>query len=193
MSRLVFTGSIPELLTNLWFQKTSEADIRLSSYDHLTDVGGQRDGCQHLSQRKDSCFLLNKKEALSGLIQVNDDEERNGGHSSHSYPFIFLILILTFFVLLSFHYSHSYPSILFILILTFFSFLSFHSSHSYPSILLILIIPFFSFLSFHSSHSYPSILLILILQFFSFLSFHYSHSYPSILLIISILVNSEKN
>ena len=57
--------------------KTSEADIWLSSYDHLTDVGG----CQQLSQRKGECFLLNKKEALSGLIQVNDDEEMNGGQA----------------------------------------------------------------------------------------------------------------
>ena len=57
--------------------KTSEADIWLSSHDHLTDVG-QRGGCQQLSQRKGACFLLNKKEALSGLIQPNDDEERNG-------------------------------------------------------------------------------------------------------------------
>ena len=32
--------------------KTSEADIWLSSYDHLTDVGGQRGGCRQLSQRK---------------------------------------------------------------------------------------------------------------------------------------------
>ena len=54
--------------------KTSEADIWLSSYDHLTDVGGQRGGCQQLLQRKGACFLLNKKEALSGLIQVNDEE-----------------------------------------------------------------------------------------------------------------------
>ena len=53
--------------------KTSKADIRISSYDHLNDVGGQRGGCQHLSQRKGACFLLNKKEALSGLIQVNND------------------------------------------------------------------------------------------------------------------------
>ena len=44
VSRLVFMGSIPLLLTNLWFQKPSEADIWLSSYDHLTDVGGQRGG-----------------------------------------------------------------------------------------------------------------------------------------------------
>ena len=61
--------------------KTFEADIWLSSYDHLTDVGGQRGGCQQLSQRKGACFLLNKKEALSELIQVNDDEERNGGQA----------------------------------------------------------------------------------------------------------------
>ena len=32
--------------------KTSEADIWLSSYDHLTDVGGQRGGCQQLLLRK---------------------------------------------------------------------------------------------------------------------------------------------
>ena len=61
--------------------KTSEADIWLSSYDHLTYVGGQRGGCQKLSHRKGVCFLLNKKEALSGLIQVNDDEERIGGQA----------------------------------------------------------------------------------------------------------------
>ena len=47
--------------------KSSEADIWLSSYDHLTDVGGQRGGCQQLSQRKGECFLLNKKEASSGI------------------------------------------------------------------------------------------------------------------------------
>ena len=47
--------------------KTSEADIYLSSYDHLTDVGGQRGGCQQLSQRKGACFLLNKKVASSGI------------------------------------------------------------------------------------------------------------------------------
>ena len=62
-------------------QITSEADIRLSSYEHLTDVEGQRGGCQQLSQRKGACFLLNKKEALSDFIQVNDDEERNGGQA----------------------------------------------------------------------------------------------------------------
>ena len=31
-------------------------------------------GCQQLSHRKGACFLLNNIEALSGLIQVNDDE-----------------------------------------------------------------------------------------------------------------------
>jgi len=51
----------------------------LSSYDHLTDEGGRRGGCQQFSQQKGLFFLLNKKEALSGLIQVNDDEERKGG------------------------------------------------------------------------------------------------------------------
>ena len=83
VSRLVFTGTIPVLHTNLWFQihLKSEADIWLSIYDHLTDVGGQRGGCQQLSQRKGASFLLNKKEALYGLIQVNDDEERNGGQA----------------------------------------------------------------------------------------------------------------
>ena len=65
--------------------KTSEADIWLSSYDHLTDVGGQRGGCQQLLQRKGACFLLKNKEALSGLIQVNDDEERNGGQAGRFY------------------------------------------------------------------------------------------------------------
>ena len=59
--------------------ETSKADILLSNYDHLTNLGGQRGGCQQLSQQKGACFLLNKKEALSGLIQVNDDEENKGG------------------------------------------------------------------------------------------------------------------
>ena len=31
------------------------------------------------SELKGAYFLLNKKEALSGLIQVNDDKEMNGG------------------------------------------------------------------------------------------------------------------
>ena len=65
--------------------KTSEADIWLSSYDHLTDVGGQRGGFQQLLQRKGACFLLKNKEALSGLIQVNDDEVRNGGQAGRVY------------------------------------------------------------------------------------------------------------
>ena len=65
--------------------KTSEAGIWLSSYNHLTDVGGQRGDCQQLSQRKGACFLLNKIEALSGLIQVNHDEERNGGQAGRVY------------------------------------------------------------------------------------------------------------
>ena len=64
--------------------KTSEADIWLISYDHLTDLGGQKGGCQQLSQRKGACFLLNKKEALSELIQVNEDEEWNGGDNRES-------------------------------------------------------------------------------------------------------------
>ena len=67
----VQTGSIPVLHKNL---KTFEANIWFSSYDHLTNVGGQKGGF------KGACFLLNKKEALSGLIQVNDDEERKGWH-----------------------------------------------------------------------------------------------------------------
>ena len=64
--------------------KTSVADIWLISYDHLTDLGGQKGGCQQLSQRKGACFLLNKKEALSELIQVNEDEEWNGGDNRES-------------------------------------------------------------------------------------------------------------
>ena len=65
--------------------KTSEAAIWFSSNEHLKDVGGQKGGCQQLSQRKGACFLLNKKEALSGLIQVNDDEERNGVQARRVY------------------------------------------------------------------------------------------------------------
>jgi len=65
--------------------KTPEADIWFSSYDHLTDVGGQRGGCQQLSQQKGACFLLNKKEALSELIPVNDDEGRKGGKAGRVY------------------------------------------------------------------------------------------------------------
>ena len=65
--------------------RTSEADIWLSSYDHLTDVGGQRGACQQRSQRKDASFLLNKKESLSELIQVNGDEKRKGGQAGKVY------------------------------------------------------------------------------------------------------------
>ena len=65
--------------------KTSEGDIWLSSYDHLTDVGGQRGGGQQLSQRKGACFILKKKEALSGLIQVNDDKKRKSGQAGKVY------------------------------------------------------------------------------------------------------------
>ena len=77
-----YTGSIPVLHTNLWFQKHLK---QLSSSEHLTDVGGQRGGCQQLSQPRGAFFLHNKKEALSGLIQVNDDEERNGGQAGRVY------------------------------------------------------------------------------------------------------------
>ena len=76
MSRLVHvvdscTPHKPDGFKNIW---SRHLVIWLSSYDHLTDVGGQRGSCQ----RKGACWLLNKKEALYGLIQVNDDEERNG-------------------------------------------------------------------------------------------------------------------
>ena len=57
----------------------SDANIWLRSYDpltSLTDVGEQRGGCQLLSQRR---------EALSGLIQVNADEERKGGQAGKVY------------------------------------------------------------------------------------------------------------
>ena len=37
------------------------------------------------SQRIGACFLLAKKEDLSGLIQVNDDEERKGGQAGRVY------------------------------------------------------------------------------------------------------------
>ena len=40
--------------------KTSEGDIWLSSYDHLTDVREKRGSCQQLSQQKGATFLLNK-------------------------------------------------------------------------------------------------------------------------------------
>ena len=53
--------------------KTFEADIWVNSYDHLTDVGGQTTlavkGCVRSTQHE------------SGLIQVNDDQERKGGQA----------------------------------------------------------------------------------------------------------------
>ena len=84
VSRLVFTGSIPVLPTNLWFQK----HLRSTSGQAVMPpcrMKGQRGGCQQLSQRKGACFLFNKKEASSGLIQVNDDEKRNGGQAGRVY------------------------------------------------------------------------------------------------------------
>ena len=45
------------------------------------DVGGQRGGCQQLSQCKGS--VLSTQQV--GLIQVNDDEERNGGQAGRVY------------------------------------------------------------------------------------------------------------
>ena len=42
--------------------KTSEADIWLSIFDHLTDVGGQRGGCKQLSQRKGVSGLTDTRE-----------------------------------------------------------------------------------------------------------------------------------
>ena len=72
--------------------KTSEADIWLSSYGHLTVVEGQqlsqrKSACFLLNKKeaKSACFLLNKKEALYELIQVNADEERNGGQAGRVY------------------------------------------------------------------------------------------------------------
>ena len=61
--------------------KTSEADIWLSTYDHLTDVGGQKGGCQQLSQRNRVHAYNSTRKKLSGLIQVNFDEERKGGQT----------------------------------------------------------------------------------------------------------------
>ena len=59
VSRLVFTGSIPVVPTNLWFQKHL-----VKQDDHLADVGIQRGGCQQLLQQKGACFLLNKKRSF---------------------------------------------------------------------------------------------------------------------------------
>ena len=59
--------------------KSSEADIWLSRSPD--GCRRKRGGCQQLLQRNGACLLLNKKEALSGLIQVNFDEERKGGQA----------------------------------------------------------------------------------------------------------------
>ena len=77
-------GSIPVLHTDLWFEKHLKPTSSCS-YDQRTDDGGQRGDCKKLLKRKGACFLLNKKEALSGLIQVNDDEERKGGQAGRVY------------------------------------------------------------------------------------------------------------
>ena len=69
MSRLVFTVWIP---LKPVVSKTSQAEVWLSSYDYLTKCLGQGSASQQLSQRKGAFFLLNKKKALSGLVQVND-------------------------------------------------------------------------------------------------------------------------
>ena len=44
-SRLVFTGSIPVLHTDMWFQKHLKP-ISGCSYDHRTDEGGQSGNCK---------------------------------------------------------------------------------------------------------------------------------------------------
>ena len=69
MSRLVFTVWIP---LKPVVSKTSQAEVWLSSYDYLPKCLGQGSASQQLSQRKGAFFLLNKKKALSGLVQVND-------------------------------------------------------------------------------------------------------------------------
>ena len=72
VSRLVFAGLIPILHTVV--SKSSETDIWLSSYDHLTDVGGQRIYCSERVR----AFYSTRKKLENGLIQVNDNEERKG-------------------------------------------------------------------------------------------------------------------
>ena len=59
-------------------QFESEADIWLSSYDHLTDVNNSR------SERV-LAFYSKRKKLQVGLIPVNDDEERNGGQAGRVY------------------------------------------------------------------------------------------------------------
>ena len=64
----------------MWFLKTSETDVWLSSYDHLTAVGGQRGGSQYLLQRKGPCFYSTRKK-----LEMNDDEERADGQAGRVY------------------------------------------------------------------------------------------------------------
>jgi len=59
----VLTGSIPKPVVS----KSSEASNWLSSYDHLTDVGGQMGSYQYLWQRKGSCFLLLQERSLKWI------------------------------------------------------------------------------------------------------------------------------
>ena len=62
VSRMLFTGSIPVLHTNLWFQKL----LKLTSGSAVM-TSWRRGVCQQLSQRKGACFLLNKKEAFQWI------------------------------------------------------------------------------------------------------------------------------
>ena len=67
VSRLVFTVSIAVLHTNQWFPKTSESVIWLSSCDHH-DWSRRTEGWLSITlAAKGACFLLNKKEASSGI------------------------------------------------------------------------------------------------------------------------------
>ena len=78
MSRLVFTGSIPVLHKNknIWSR-------------HLVKQLWPPDRCRRTEGRLSTtiaakgCLLSTQQErALSGLIQVNDDEERKGGQAA---------------------------------------------------------------------------------------------------------------
>ncbi len=64
-------ASVDATASTLWCLPLEEVvddrHMLTTVHDHLTDVGGQRGGCQQLSQRKGACFLLNKKEASSGI------------------------------------------------------------------------------------------------------------------------------
>ena len=59
-----YTGSIPVLHTNLWFQKHLK---QLSSSDHLTDVGGQRGGCQQFSQPRGAFLSTQQKRSFKWI------------------------------------------------------------------------------------------------------------------------------